>query len=57
VAASLITSPLEIRWLRRTLQELTGHPAQVIVRLGYRRWPASPSPRRSLADVVLPGDT
>jgi nitroreductase len=54
VAVSLITHPLEIRWLRRTLQELGGQQAQVIVRLGYRRWPASPSPRRSQADVVLP---
>ena len=53
VATSLLTQPLEIPELRALIAEpRTGLPAQAIIRLGYARRPASPSPRRPLAEVV-----
>jgi len=53
LATTLLTQPLEIPSLRARLADpRTGLPAQAIVRLGYSRRLASPSPRRPLAEVV-----
>ena len=55
LAATPITQPLEIPALRELLTDAaTGSRAQVILRLGYAQ-PTTPSPRRPLADVLLPG--
>jgi hypothetical protein len=54
VAATLLTQPLEIPRLRELIFDpLTGRPAQAIIRLGYSRRPAAPSPRRPLADFLV----
>src|SRR5690606_33314094 len=56
VATSLLTQPLEIPSLRALIADpRTGLPAQAIVRLGYSRRLASPSPRRPLAEVLRSG--
>jgi hypothetical protein len=53
VSATLLTQPLEIPQLRALLSDpATGRAAQAILRLGYSRRPASPSPRRPLSDFL-----
>jgi nitroreductase len=54
LATTLMTQPLAIAPLRELVSDArTGRPAQAIVRLGYGRCPASPSPRRPLSDFLL----
>lgn len=53
VSASFMNQPVEVRALREELRRLlggAGHP-QVVLRLGYGP-PSSPSPRRSVDDVL-----
>jgi hypothetical protein len=53
VACTLLTQPLEIPQLRGMVADpYTGRPAQAIIRLGYARRAAAPSPRRPLAEFL-----
>jgi hypothetical protein len=53
VAATLMTQPLEIPRLRELVADhATGRAAQAIIRFGYARLPASPSPRRPWQEVL-----
>lgn len=54
LAATPMSQPLEIPALRELVTDTaTGRRAQVILRLGYAP-PATPTPRRPFADVLLP---
>lgn len=53
VSASFLTQPLEREQLRREVRgprQSVGH-AQMIMRLGYPRHPATDVPRRRISDV------
>lgn len=53
LAGTLLTQPLEIPQLRVLAADpYSGLPAQAIIRLGYSRRPAAPSPRRPLASFL-----
>lgn len=55
LAATPMSQPLEIPALRDLVTDTaTGRRAQVILRIGYGP-PTTPTPRRPLADVLLPG--
>lgn len=54
LATTPISQPIEIPAMRRLLTDTrTGRWAQLVLRIGYGR-PATASPRRPLADVLLP---
>ncbi|HEY8472582.1 MAG TPA: nitroreductase [Natronosporangium sp.] len=53
LACTLMTQPLELPQLRPLAADpYSGLPAQAVIRLGYPRRPAAPSPRRPLASVL-----
>jgi nitroreductase len=56
VDTGLMTQPLEVPQLRGLIADRdTGRAAHAIIRFGYARLPAAPSPRRPVADVLRPG--
>lgn len=53
LATTLMTQPTEVPRLRALMGDRdTGRAAQAIIRFGYARLPAAPSPRRPVADVL-----
>jgi hypothetical protein len=54
LATTPISQPVEIPAVRRLLTDRgTGRSAQLVLRVGYGR-PAATTPRRALADVLIP---
>ena len=58
VQVGYLNQPCQVERLRSRLAELAGLTAvpQIVVRFGIRKAPATRSPRRPLADVLLSGD-
>lgn len=54
LATSFLSQAIEVDTLRPRLAALTGHGGypQLLLRVGYPRRPARPSPRRPLSDVL-----